>query len=66
MPIEKPIWGPSPEQVSNDKLNEMVEYSESYEAATPADWAGTPPSTIAEAIDRLAAQLATETGAPIP
>lgn len=25
----KPVWGPQPEQVANDKLNAMVEYSES-------------------------------------
>lgn len=32
-----------------------------YSAATPADWAGSPPATIAEALDRIAAALG-----PIP
>ena len=32
-------------------------YTGSYTATTPADWAGTPPTTIAEAIDRLAARI---------
>ena len=29
----KPVWGPTPEQVANDKLNQMVEYSEDLAGA---------------------------------
>lgn len=37
-----------------------------YTPSTPADWAGTPPSTTQQAIDRMAALLNTLNGGPIP
>lgn len=32
-----------------------LDASIAYTASTPADWSGSPPATIAEALDRLAA-----------
>ena len=46
---------------ANDGIAAGVE----YDPATPADWAGTPPATVSEALDRMAALLNTHYG-PIP
>lgn len=40
-----------------DASSQTTAYTGAYTPATPADWAGTPPTTIAEAIDRLAARI---------
>lgn len=38
----------------------------SYSPSAPADWAGAPPTSVAAALDRIAAQLAIIGGGPIP
>lgn len=43
-----------------------VAAGETYTPATPGDWAGPPPATSAEAIDRLAAAVAGLLAAPVP
>lgn len=40
-----------------DASSQTTAYTGAYTPATPADWNGTPPTTIAEAIDRLAARI---------
>lgn len=40
---------------SNPNLGDALDALTDYEPATPADWAGPAPTTLAEAIDRLAA-----------
>lgn len=37
-----------------------------YAAGTPASWASPAPTTVASALDRLAAEVATLAGAPVP
>ena len=37
-----------------------------YTPTTPGDWAGTPPTTIQQAMDRLSHEVRVFTGAPIP
>lgn len=37
-----------------------------YTATTPGDWAGMPPVTAQDAIDRISSALAAELGGPIP
>jgi outer membrane protein assembly factor BamB len=52
MPITKPVWGPGPERVLNDKLNQMVEYLLQEIAATSGS------ATFNESVDdRVAALL---------
>jgi acyl-CoA reductase-like NAD-dependent aldehyde dehydrogenase len=36
-----------------------------YSAASSADWSGSPPATIAEALDRIAAAISSSTLGPI-
>ena len=43
-----------------------VNISNKYAPGAPASWAGTPPSTISSALDRIAAAVATLRGSPIP
>jgi hypothetical protein len=38
-------------------LREQLDGASSYEAADSADWSGNPPTTLAEALDRIAAAL---------
>lgn len=40
-----------------DASSQTTAYTGAYTPATPADWAGTAPTTIAEAIDRLAERI---------
>jgi hypothetical protein len=42
---------------SNPKLGDALDALADYEATTPADWAGAAPTTVKEAIDRLAAAM---------
>lgn len=37
-----------------------------YTPTTPANWNGTPPTTIQAALDRLAAWIAAHGGGPLP
>jgi hypothetical protein len=44
-----------PLEKSNPLLGDAIDALADYSATTPADWAGDAPTTIQEAIDRLAA-----------
>jgi hypothetical protein len=44
-----------PLEKSNPNLGDALDALADYEATTPGDWAGTPPKTVGEALDRLAA-----------
>ena len=44
----------------NQKVNQA------YSPMTPSNWASTPPTTLSEAIDRLAAYMDAFTGNPVP
>lgn len=47
----------SPAASSSLKLGDLIESMDDYTAATPASWAGAAPTTLAGAIDRIAAAL---------
>lgn len=49
-------------KLTTDGLDTRVSSLESYSPANADKWAGTPPTTLAEAIDRIAETF----GAPIP
>jgi len=50
-----------------DRQAEMVDGLEGkYIPSNPANWAGTPPKTYGEAIDRIAELLGNNGGVPIP
>lgn len=51
---------------ANDDVLIVQKIGLAYIAGNPSDWAGSAPTTIAEAIDRLAAQLAAIGLVPIP
>jgi len=40
-----------------DQVRGRVDTLTAYAPASPADWTGTPPATLAEALDRIAAAL---------
>lgn len=44
-----------PLEKSNPQLGDALDGLSDYTPATPGDWAGTPPKTVYEALDRLAA-----------
>lgn len=50
---------------SMHSIDERIAATSTYTPATPGDWADPPPSTIAEALDRLAAAFAGE-HSPVP
>ena len=43
-----------------------VRLDETYTAATPGNWSGTPPTTLGTAIDRLSTAVEGLLGGPIP
>lgn len=43
-----------------------LKVNQDYAPMTPSNWASTPPTTITEALDRLAAYLDAYTGNPVP
>jgi Major tropism determinant N-terminal domain len=47
-------------------LSGNLKVNTSYSPMAPGNWAGTPPSDIYSALDRLAAALAAFTGNPVP
>jgi hypothetical protein len=40
-----------------DQVRGRVDTLNAYSPAAPADWTGSPPTTLAEALDRIAAAL---------